>query len=169
MGLQQDTMWLAKQLGLIDRHGVFRGYFQEYPLTLSDSQNILTLHNNNNLLLDTILKSYTLKLFLLLCISILSACGTQPITPYQESDGEADSATERQAILTEEARNLLELAENSDTETEQQDYRARAAHLFIKAGEIQADHIHPLHRHREHQADMPYLLPHQYTHNHKFL
>ncbi len=83
------------------------------------------------------MKPYTLKLFLLLCISILSACDTLPVTPDQESADETRSVTERQAILTEEAKNLLELAENSDTETEQQNYRVKAAHLFIEAGEIQ--------------------------------
>jgi outer membrane PBP1 activator LpoA protein len=83
------------------------------------------------------LKPYTLKLFLLLCISILSACDTLPVTPDQESADETRSVTERQAILTEEAKYLLELAENSDTETEQQNYRVKAAHLFIEAGEIQ--------------------------------
>ena len=83
------------------------------------------------------MKPYTLKLFLLLCISILSACDTLPVTPDQESADETRSVTERQAILTEEAKYLLELAENSDTETEQQNYRVKAAHLFIEAGEIQ--------------------------------
>lgn len=73
----------------------------------------------------------------MLCISILSACDTLPVTPDQESADETRSVTERQAILTEEAKNLLELAENSDTETEQQNYRVKAAHLFIEAGEIQ--------------------------------
>lgn len=73
----------------------------------------------------------------MLCISILSACDTLPVTPDQESADETRSVTERQAILTEEAKYLLELAENSDTETEQQNYRVKAAHLFIEAGEIQ--------------------------------
>ena len=89
------------------------------------------------------MKSYTLKLFLLLCILILSACGTQPVTPDLDLDQEAESTdetyslAERQAILTEEANKLLELANESDTESEQLNFRVKAAHLFIEAGEIQ--------------------------------
>lgn len=83
------------------------------------------------------MKPYTLKLFLLLCISILPACDTQPVKPDRQVTEEIRPASERQATLTEEANNLLELATDSDTETEQQGHRAKAARLFIEAGEIQ--------------------------------
>ncbi len=82
------------------------------------------------------MKSLTLKLFLFFCITILSACDTQPVKPEQEVIDETRPVTEKQVTLTEEAEKLLELAEDSDTEAEQQKYRIQAAHLYIEAGEI---------------------------------
>jgi len=82
------------------------------------------------------LKSYTLKLFLLLCISILTACDTQPVKPEQADDAELQPVTEQQATLTEEATRLLQLAEDSDTEAQQLEYRIQAAQLYIVIGKI---------------------------------
>lgn len=82
------------------------------------------------------MKLHTLKLFLLICLSALSACDTQPVKPGQEALDEASPVTERQASLTEEAEDLLTLAEDSDTEEQQQAYRAKAGKLFVDAGEI---------------------------------
>jgi len=83
------------------------------------------------------LKAYTLKLFLLVCIAILSACDTKPLITDEKPVDEARPVTEKQATLTEEARNLLELASSSEAESEQLDYRVKAAQLYIEAGEIQ--------------------------------
>lgn len=82
------------------------------------------------------MKSYTLKLFLLLCISILSACETQPERPEHKPADATRPATQKQVTLTEEAGDLLDQAENSDIADEQQDYRINAAHLFVEAGDI---------------------------------
>ena len=82
------------------------------------------------------MKSHTLKLFLLLCISILAACDTQPLKPEQTSETELQPVSEKQASLTEEAKKLLELAEDSDTDEEQLNYRIQAAQLYIAAGKI---------------------------------
>jgi outer membrane PBP1 activator LpoA protein len=84
---------------------------------------------------DTILKLLTLKLFLFICITLLSACDTQPVKHEQEAITEIPPASEQQATLTEEAEKLLELAEDSDSESEQQKYRIQAAHLYTEAGE----------------------------------
>lgn len=82
---------------------------------------------------------HTLKLFLLLTLFFaLSACDTQPVKPGQETTEPTHAVTEKQATLTEEAKKLLELAEDSDTETQQFSYRAQAAHLYLKAGNIAA-------------------------------
>lgn len=83
------------------------------------------------------MKAQTLKLFLFLCISIISACDTQPVK--QDSDitvEEPVPTTERQLSLTEEAERLIELAEESDSLSEQQAYRAKAARFYLDAGNI---------------------------------
>ncbi len=89
-----------------------------------------------NLLFDTILKSHTLKLFLLISIALLSACDTQPLKPEQQAAEETRPVTEQQATLTEEAEKLLELARDSDSIDTQLKYRALAASLFIEADKI---------------------------------
>jgi len=87
------------------------------------------------------LKLNTLKLFLLIGIAVLSACDTQPLKPDQPAMEETRPATEQQVTLTEEAEELLELAEGSDSIVEQVKYRALAASLFIEADKIdQAKH-----------------------------
>jgi outer membrane PBP1 activator LpoA protein len=83
------------------------------------------------------LKSHTLKLFLLACLLILSACETQPVKPEAESGDESRPVTEKQATLSEQAEKLLTLAEDSDSKIEQQKYRIQAARLFIEAGKIE--------------------------------
>ena len=93
-------------------------------------------YNNKIQASDTILKAHTLKLFLALCISILTACDTQPVKPEQTTDIESRPVTERQATLTEEAKRLVELAEDSDSEEARLAYRTQAAHLFIEAGKV---------------------------------
>ena len=82
------------------------------------------------------MKSLILKLFLLLCISILTACDIQPVKPEQPEDLELPSVSKKQATLTEEAKRLLGLAEDSDTKEEQLEYRVQAAYLYIEAGNI---------------------------------
>ena len=72
----------------------------------------------------------------MLCIAAVSACVSQPQAPEPESTGETRPLSEKQAMLSEQAAELLELAENTDSEAEQQTYRAQAAHLFLEAGEI---------------------------------
>jgi outer membrane PBP1 activator LpoA protein len=81
------------------------------------------------------LKSRTLKLILLLSIIMLSACVSRPSAPEYEADDTTRQLSDQQALLIEQASQLLELAENSDTKAEQQSYRAQATSLFIKAGE----------------------------------
>lgn len=83
------------------------------------------------------MKSYTLKLFLLLSITVLSACEIQPEKPDQKPADTARPATERQLTLTEEAGNLLEQAESSDLADEQHESRIKAAYLLVEAGEIE--------------------------------
>ncbi len=83
------------------------------------------------------MKSHTLKLFLLLAILILSACGGQPIKSDRETSKTTKPVTKKQITLTEEAQRLLELATDSDIETEQFKYRGLAAHHYIEAGEIE--------------------------------
>lgn len=105
------------------------------------SQNILTsfIIIKNQLLKrlnDTILKSHTLKLFLLVFVFVLSACEIQPAKPELERSDETTPATEKQATLSEQAEKLLSLAEDSDSDTERQKYRILAARLYIEAGEI---------------------------------
>jgi len=82
------------------------------------------------------LKLHTLKLFLLLCITALSACDTQPTKTDYTSIDETRPASEMQTTLSEEAEHLLELAEDSHSEEEQLAYRARAGKLYVDAGEI---------------------------------
>ena len=82
------------------------------------------------------MKFHTLKLFLFICIAFISACDTQPVKPEYTSEDELYPVTEKQASLTEEARRLLELAEDSDTNEEQLAYRIQAAHLYIEATKI---------------------------------
>jgi outer membrane PBP1 activator LpoA protein len=82
------------------------------------------------------LKSRTLKLFLPLCIAILTACDIQPVKPEPTTDIETRPITERQATLTEEAERLIELAEDSDSDEAQLVYRTQAAHLYIEADKI---------------------------------
>ena len=82
------------------------------------------------------MKPHTLKLFLLLCVAALSACDTQPVKPEKEPATQTKPVTEKQATLTEEASRLLELAEDSDSETEQFQYRARATRLYLEADKI---------------------------------
>jgi outer membrane PBP1 activator LpoA protein len=82
------------------------------------------------------LKLHTLKLFLLLCITVLSACDTQPTKPVDTTIDETRTPTVRQATLTEEAEILVEQAEDSDSIEEELSYRARAGKLFVDAGEI---------------------------------
>ena len=79
------------------------------------------------------MKSHTLKLFFLLSIIIVSACDTQPVKPGQTSAEDTRPVTEKQLSLTEEAERLLELAEDSNTETEQLEYRVQAARIYIEA------------------------------------
>lgn len=79
---------------------------------------------------DTILKSYTLKLFLFLLIATLSACDSFPTKPSGKP------ASEKQTTLIEDADRLLELAEDSGTDAEEQAYRTAATHLYIQSGEI---------------------------------
>ncbi len=85
---------------------------------------------------DTILKSHTLKLFLLIGIALLSACDTQPVKPEQEPIAQTKPVTEKQATLSEEAERLLALAEDSDSDAEQFKYRTLAAQLYIEADKI---------------------------------
>ncbi len=82
------------------------------------------------------MKLYTLKLFLVISIAILSACDTQPLKSEQQTTEEIRPGTEQQATLTEEARNLLDRAENSSSISEQLTYRAQAISLFIEAERI---------------------------------
>ncbi|VAW54244.1 Penicillin-binding protein activator LpoA [hydrothermal vent metagenome] len=82
------------------------------------------------------MKSYTLKLFLLLAVASLFSCGGQPIKSEKEKTDTSKPATEKQVTLGEEAERLLELAEDSNTETEQFKYRGLAAYHYIEAGEI---------------------------------
>ncbi len=89
-----------------------------------------------NLLFDTILKSHTLTLFLLISFALLSACDTQPLKPGQQAEEETRPVTEQQATLTDEAETLVERAQDSDSVAEQVKYRALAASLFIEAGKI---------------------------------
>ena len=82
------------------------------------------------------MKSHTLKLFLFLAITALSACDTQPVKPGEDPAERTTPVTEKQATLTEEAERLLGLAEDSDTDAEQFKYRALAARLYIEADQI---------------------------------
>ncbi len=82
------------------------------------------------------MKLHTLKLFLLFCLAVLSACDTQPTKTDYESIDEARSATQMQTTLSEEAAHFLELAEDSDSEETQMAYRAKAGKLYVDAGEI---------------------------------
>ena len=82
------------------------------------------------------MKSHTLKLFLLLVVSVLSACDTQPSKPSGTAIDETRAPTVRQATLTEKAEKLVEQAEDSDSIEEELSYRARAGKLFVDAGEI---------------------------------
>ena len=82
------------------------------------------------------MKSHTLKLFLLLVVSVLSACDTQPSKPSGTAIDETRAPTVRQATLTEKAEKLIEQAEDSDSIEEELSYRARAGKLFVNAGEI---------------------------------
>jgi len=66
----------------------------------------------------------------------LSACDTHPVKPEKEPVAQTKPVTEKQASLTEEAAYLLELADDSDTEAEQFQYRARAARLYLEADKI---------------------------------
>jgi len=60
----------------------------------------------------------------------------QAVKHDQDIGGETRPVTERQMTLTEEAENLLDLAEDSDSLAEQQQYRAKAARLYIEAGKV---------------------------------
>jgi outer membrane PBP1 activator LpoA protein len=104
-------------------------------------QNILTsfiiITNSLKRLNDTILKSHTLKLFLLAALLTLSACDTGPVKPEPGLIDEPGSVTEKQASLSEQAEKLLTLAEDSNSPVEQQKYRIQAARLHIEAGEIE--------------------------------
>jgi outer membrane PBP1 activator LpoA protein len=86
---------------------------------------------------DTILKSHTLKLFLLTGLFILSACDTGPVKPEHELIDETRPVSEKQATLTEAAEKLLALAEDSGSAAEAQKYRIQAARLYIEAGKIE--------------------------------
>ncbi len=83
------------------------------------------------------MKPHTLKLFLLLCVAALSACDTQPVKPEKEPVAQTKPVNEKQATLTEEASRLLELADDSDSDAEQFEYRARAARLYLEADKIE--------------------------------
>lgn len=83
------------------------------------------------------MKSYTFKLFLVLSIIIVTACDTQPIKPEEASIEDTRPVTDKQASLLQEAENLIELAEDSNTETEQLAYRLRAASLYLDAGKTE--------------------------------
>jgi len=85
---------------------------------------------------DTILKSHTLKLFLLAGLFMLSACETQPEQPELEVAGETIPVTQKQVTLSEQAENLVALADDSSSAAEQQKYRIQAARLYIEADKI---------------------------------
>jgi outer membrane PBP1 activator LpoA protein len=87
-------------------------------------------------LIDTILKLHTLKLFLLLCITVISACDTQPTKPSDTTIDETLPTTEKQTTLIEEAEQLVEMAIDSESIEEELSYRARAGKLFVDAGKI---------------------------------
>ena len=82
------------------------------------------------------MKAHTLKLFLFLCITVLSACDTQQIKPDDGVSEKTRPASETQMTLAEEAENLLELADDSRSVEDQQTYRLAAGKLFIDAGEM---------------------------------
>lgn len=82
------------------------------------------------------MKSHTLKLFLPAFLFALAACEIQPVKPGLEPSDETVAVTEKQATLSEQAENLLGLAEDSDSDTERQIYRLQAARLYIEAGDI---------------------------------
>ncbi len=103
---------------------------------------------NHNILISTtyyqlqqpqhsILKSYTLKLFLLVSIAIISACDTQPMKPGQDVIEESRPVTEKQVTLIQEAEKLIELAEDSESENKQLEYRTQAARLYIEANNLE--------------------------------
>lgn len=81
------------------------------------------------------MKFYTLKPFSLLCITLLAACDNQPTRPNQENLS-PHTNTFIDYTISEEAEAYLTLAEDSNTETEQLDYRAQAVRLFIKSGNL---------------------------------
>jgi outer membrane PBP1 activator LpoA protein len=83
------------------------------------------------------LNLHILKLFLLLSLFFaLSGCDTQPVKPESEITEPTQSVTDKHATLTEQAEELLALAEDSDTDSQQFAYRAQAAHLYLEAGNI---------------------------------
>ena len=61
----------------------------------------------------------------------------QALKPDQETSDDGQPITEKQITLTEEAEQLLESAEDSDSTAKQQAYRAQAARLYLEAGYIQ--------------------------------
>lgn len=85
------------------------------------------------------MKPYTLKLFLFLAIASLTACDVQPVKPDKEPiAGETTRPiTPHQATLSEEASQLLEQAEDSDSEAEKRKLQLQAARLYLQAGEVE--------------------------------
>jgi len=111
------------------------GLFQlDFQLTRIHSQNILFTYLDRQR--DTILKSHTLKLFLLASIISVSACDTQPVKPDQPVTEDARPVTEEQATLTDEAEKWLASAEDSDNHSEQIKYRALAARYYLEADKV---------------------------------
>lgn len=82
------------------------------------------------------MKAFTLKLFLLLAVVTLPACDLQPVRQDSADAGDSLVSSEHQLSLYEEAERLLGLAEDSDNTDQQQVYRAKAARLFIEAGDV---------------------------------
>lgn len=67
---------------------------------------------------------------------MLSACETQPEQPELEVAGETIPVTQKQVTLSEQAENLVALADDSSSAAEQQKYRIQAARLYIEADKI---------------------------------
>lgn len=83
------------------------------------------------------MKAYTLKLFFIFCFALLTACETQTLKPVDEETTEVTAPeTEKQLTLTEEAERLVSLAEDSESPVAQRLYRAKAARLYIDAGNL---------------------------------
>lgn len=60
----------------------------------------------------------------------------QAVKQGSTGPGETEISSQQQLSLSEEAAHLLDLAEDSDSLSEQQAYRAKAARLYIEAGDV---------------------------------